>query len=363
VIFHGRFIEPVSLWSRWVDFPPDMNKRETFSPLVRCPNPNHQTQKRHFQVNLVKPLVHCFAGCGISGTYEHAVATILDLRRKDGELDERAARAAILRGSRVASAREAAPRSELGVGTRKSLTGDELGRDVERLERGEFSYLGRRCVEYLERRGIDQDARQRWRVGWDEQLERVVIPAQDERGTLRFLIRRAIDDRSQPKYLYTKGYPKTSILFGACSIDREQVRSLGLILCEGPLDVIRLHQNGYRSAVAILGTGISKKQARLVDMLRPKRVYLIFDRNAAGVVNVVKAVESLRKQSIFVCRYSTDSEADDPATMSRKEVERSVARALPAAQFMANPKLTSLKRQAKGKRSAKDSQRPARYQR
>jgi hypothetical protein len=75
--FRGHAIDPVSLWSEYVEFPAHMDEDAEFSPLVFCPNPNHlNTGSPAFQINLRKPLVHCFASCGISGSYENAIAMV-----------------------------------------------------------------------------------------------------------------------------------------------------------------------------------------------------------------------------------------------------------------------------------------------
>jgi hypothetical protein len=95
VIYRGRDLDVLSLWSQYVTLPPRIkHPLPTFLDLVECPNPDHHTKKHHFQINAARPLVHCFANCGISGSYEHAISTI---ERCDG----REATKAILRHTRV----------------------------------------------------------------------------------------------------------------------------------------------------------------------------------------------------------------------------------------------------------------------
>jgi DNA primase len=304
---------------------------------VQCPNPTHDTTKHHFQVNTKKPWVHCFAGCGISGTYEHAIAII------EG-VDEREARRIILRASRHALDRAPAPHA--GEGTRKTATDEAVERDKRMVESGEYFFLPKLARGYLADRGIEGHTRGKWKIGWDEEEERLVIPVYDANNRFRFCIRHRVDGVQRGKYLYTDGAIKTSLLFGACYLDLEQVHSIGLILCEGPLDVIRLHQLGFRNAVAILGTGISKAQVRIIDKIGPKRIYLFFDRDSAGVANIeMVAFEKKptlkgdklfpspiqRKYPLWVCLYPKDK--GDPAEMTRREVERSIERAITLAKF------------------------------
>jgi len=93
MLYRGRNLDAVSLWSKWVDFSYG-TEQHGFSSLVRCPNPEHHTEKKHFQINLDQPLVHCFANCGISGTYEKAISII------EG-INEREARKLILKSCTV----------------------------------------------------------------------------------------------------------------------------------------------------------------------------------------------------------------------------------------------------------------------
>lgn len=272
MIFAGRYIDVLSLWSEYIDTSGVEYPLPMYLPKAVCPNPKHDAHKRHFQVNTKQGLVHCFAQCGISGTYEHAIQVITGCDAKE-------ARKLILKHSRAVVPGDL--RSYGTSGVRKTINHDDaVALDQRKLEGGHFQYLPREAREWLDKRGIDTSARGKWEVGWDEDASRIVLPAYDDRRVFKFLIRRSIDGRENFKYLYTDGAIKTSILYGACMIDREQLASRGLVLCEGPLDVVRLHQVGVRTAVAILGTGISAKQLRLIDKLGPKRLYLFLDRKS-----------------------------------------------------------------------------------
>jgi hypothetical protein len=325
VIFAGRHIDVVSLWSQYVDLPPNIeHPLPMYLPKVVCPNPKHDTHKRHFQVNAKQGLVHCFAHCGISGNFEHAIQVITGCTAKE-------ARKAILLHSRAATSDDL---KQLGTpGFRKTFNHDDaVAKDQRAQEGGKFTFLPRHARDWLDTRGIEANSRGKWQIGWDEDAERITLPGYDDRNIFRFLIRRRIDGIEHGKYLYTDGAIKTSVLYGACMIDREQLDSTGLVLCEGPLDVVRLHQVGIRTAVAILGTGISAKQLRLIDKLGPKRLYLFFDRDAAGLDNILRCQASVRKVPMFVCRYAAGK--SDPGEMSRELGERAIDRALPLAVFM-----------------------------
>lgn len=299
----------------------------TFSSLLFCPSPQHDNKRSPaFQVNLVKPLCHCFGNCGISGTYEHAVQMILGCT-------EREARKFILGFTRVALQGSVRPAD--GVRRRKSA-GDlqELARDLERFERGEFTFLPKEARAYLDARGLDQAARGRWQIGWDEDgggdrllAERIVIPAFDERGKLRFLIRRAVDGR-QPKYVYSRGSVKSDVLFGLLQVPRDQRM---LVLVEGSVDSIR-RQLGGIPAVGTLGSGLSDRQVRLIYERGPEHVFAMFDKDEAGVKNTLDACEKLSRIPLSICRYP--SGRSDPAELLHAEAERSIERALPRHEFL-----------------------------
>jgi len=335
MIYHGRHIDVVSLWGEFIDIPPGVESPlPTFLPKAVCPNPKHDTHKRHFQVNTKNPLVHCFARCGIQGTYEHAIMVITGC-------DEKEARRRILKHSRVPTSKDIKSHGTSGV--RKVVGHDDaVAVDQRMLDGGAFTYLPREARAWLTKRGIDAPSRGKWQIGWDEDAERIVLPAYDDRGTFRFLIKRRIDGREYQKYLYTDGAIKTSLLYGACFIDREQLQSFGLILCEGPLDVVRLHQLGFTTAVAILGSGLSAKQVRLIDKLSPKRVYLFFDRDAAGVENILDCQAKLRTVPLRVCRYRNGK--SDPGEMTSAVAERIFERALPMPVFIRKARNAGLTR-------------------
>jgi DNA primase len=314
--YRGREIDPLELWSRYVEFPPGMDEQGPFLPKVVCPNPEHDTLKSHFQVNISQPTVHCFARCGISGSYEHAISII------EG-CDEREARRIILRESVRPGLR-----AVVGAVSAPTVAAPAV-RDL-----AYDRFLPQAGLEYLSGRGITEKSVSTWELGWDSEELRIVIPALDENRHIRFLIKRATKPRDEPKYLYTEGVPKSSLLFGACNLDMGMVSSLGLILTEGSLDVIRLHQLGLRNAVAILGTGISKAQRNIVARMRPSRIYFMFDKDLAGITNIEIAARMLRKYPCFVCRYPKG--VSDPGEISHEAAERSIKRAIPIVKFMSD---------------------------
>lgn len=328
MIFHGRPIDPVAVWSEFTDIPESRRNDSPFIHGLHCPNPEHSNSRMPgpFQINVIQPTVHCFAECGISGTYERAIAIVKGLTNARGEPNAYAGRKIILR----LAAGHRAPHDRLGENGKRSMGKRRAATAISDLEYETF--IPAFGTEYLDKRGIDGSSIGKWELGWDSDRKRIVIPAKDERGILRFLIRRAVRDRDRPKYLYTDGSEKTSLLFGACILDRELVRSQGLILVEGSLDVIRMHQNGATNTAGQLGSKLSERQRDIVSHFRPPRIYFFFDKNIAGVRATRAAAELLRSYPQYVCLYPKG--CDDPAELSRKEVEKAIQKAVPKAQFM-----------------------------
>lgn len=335
MIYLGRELDVLALWeSLGVELASNLSHPLPSNlPLVKCPNPAHDTFKSHFSISTRSPVVRCFAECGITGHVEHAVSVVLGLYDGRSEREARKeARRYILKGYTSTAITTDVVSAYAGLGNRKAINADDpVARDERALRGGTFQFLPQEVRDYLDQRGISQPSRGKWQLGWDEDLERLVIPAYDERNVFRFLIKRSLKSRKRPKYLYTDGAIKTNILFGACFLDVDRVRSDGLVLCEGSLDVIRLHQLGVAHAAAILGSGLSRRQVRLIDKLGPRRVFTFFDRDQAGAANTMDAKFKLAKVPLFVVLYP--KHRDDPAEMTAKEVERSLRRAVPIHEF------------------------------
>lgn len=114
-------------------------------------------------------------------------------------------------------------------------------------------------------------------------FNRVMFPIRDRRGRIVSFGGRTLGD-GKPKYLNgpeTSLFQKRRTLF-ALDLAREGVRDgAELLVVEGYLDVIALHQAGFRGAVAPLGTAVTEEQLETLWRLSPMPV-LCFDGDAAG---------------------------------------------------------------------------------
>lgn len=145
---------------------------------------------------------------------------------------------------------------------------------------------------------------------------RVIIPIIDVRGNVVAFGGRVLDD-SKPKYLNTSDTPvfkKTHQLFALNFAKASKDRRL--ILCEGYMDVIAMHQAGFTNAVAALGTALTTDNARLIARYADE-VILIFDADAAGQKATARSIGILRETGIDI-RVVTIPDGKDPDEFIRR---------------------------------------------
>lgn len=145
---------------------------------------------------------------------------------------------------------------------------------------------------------------------------RVIIPIIDIRGNVIAFGGRVLDD-SKPKYLNTSdtlAFKKTNNLFALNFAKSAGGRQL--ILCEGYMDVIALHQAGFTNAVAALGTSFTADHARLIARYADE-VVLIFDADSAGQKGTQRAIGLLRTTGVDI-RVVTIPDGKDPDEFIKK---------------------------------------------
>ncbi len=145
---------------------------------------------------------------------------------------------------------------------------------------------------------------------YDRFRGRVIFPIIDVRGNVTGFSGRAVGDNG-PKYLNTaetlvfeKGRGLFALNFA------KNAGSQRLLLAEGPMDVIALHQAGFNFAVATQGTALTQQQAQLMTHYA-KEVLLCYDADAAGQKASERAIPILRNAGLKV-RVITIPEGKDP---------------------------------------------------
>ena len=145
---------------------------------------------------------------------------------------------------------------------------------------------------------------------YDRFRNRLMFPIIDVRGNVIGFGGRVLDD-STPKYLNTSEtliFNKRKNLFG---LNFAKKTKLGyLILVEGNVDVVTLHQYGFDNAVASLGTSLTEEHATLLSRYT-EQVVLTYDADEAGQRAAKRAIPMLEKVGIQV-KVLRMKDAKDP---------------------------------------------------
>lgn len=132
------------------------------------------------------------------------------------------------------------------------------------------------------------------RGGHDKFWNRAMFPIMDVHNKVIGFGGRVMGD-GEPKYLNspeTKIFDKSRNLY-ALNFAR-QTKKPQMLLCEGYMDVIALHQAGFDNAVASLGTAFTSGHASLLKRYT-KEVYLTFDSDGAGIKAALRAIPILKE--------------------------------------------------------------------
>lgn len=128
---------------------------------------------------------------------------------------------------------------------------------------------------------------------YDKFWNRVIFPIMDVNGRVIGFGGRVMGD-GKPKYLNspeTKVFDKSRNLYGL-NIARTS-RKKNLLVCEGYMDVISLHQAGFINAVASLGTALTTQHASLLKRYT-EEVVLTYDSDEAGMKAALRAIPILK---------------------------------------------------------------------
>lgn len=134
---------------------------------------------------------------------------------------------------------------------------------------------------------------------YDKFRNRLIFPVIDVRGDVVAFGGRVLD-KSDPKYVNTQEtviYSKRRNLYGI-NLAKKSKRP-NIILCEGNIDVITLHQAGFDNAVASMGTALTTEQTRLLSRYT-KELILCYDNDTAGQLATQKAIALLENSEFSV---------------------------------------------------------------
>ena len=164
---------------------------------------------------------------------------------------------------------------------------------------------------------------------YDKFRNRLMFPVIDVRGDVVAFGGRVLD-KSEPKYMNTSEtavYSKRRVLYGL-NLAKKTKRP-NIILCEGNIDVITLHQAGFDNAVASMGTALTQEQIHLLSRYT-KELVLCYDNDNAGKAATEKAIELLRNTEFSVRVLQIPNRMEDGQPV-KQDVDDFIKRYGPAA--------------------------------
>ena len=295
-----------------------------------CPFHNEKTPS--FSVSPDKQIYHCF-GCGKGGGVVSFIMSIENLSFPD-------------------AVRFLAEKN--GMTVPEESTDQEIPRQRKRMlelnrEAARWFYAclngpgGAKAAAYLDKRGITRKTANRFGLGaapegWDNLLramrekgftqdellaaglvtagqrrkesgtrsvydkfrDRLIFPVIDIRGEVLGFSGRALNDDQEPKYLNspeTLVFSKRRTLFGM-NLAKNSKRG-SILLVEGNIDVVTLHQAGFDNAVASMGTSLTTEQTRLISRYA-KEIVICYDNDPAGKKATERALDLLKNSEFSV---------------------------------------------------------------
>ena len=175
-----------------------------------------------------------------------------------------------------------------------------MRRSDETIEKTDYAET---WVRYLKDKGYDDDLLKEsglftYERGINDKFwNRVMFPIMDINNKVIGFGGRVMGD-AKPKYLNspeTKLFDKSRNLYGL-NIART-ARKNNLIICEGYMDVISMHQAGFNQAVASLGTALTPGQARLMKRYTDQ-VLITYDSDEAGTKAAMRAIPILKEAGL-----------------------------------------------------------------
>ncbi len=288
--------------------------------------PFHNDHSPSMSVNQPRQMYRCFS-CGAGGdvfkfvmdyenlTFPEAIKVLADragielpernFSREDREQEDLKSR--ILEINKVAASYYyyllRKPEGKLGL---DYLLGRQLS--METLQKFGLGYSGKTGHElyrYLKSKGYSDallkesglmQADEK-RGMYDKFWNRVMFPIMDSRGKVIGFGGRVMGE-GKPKYLNspeTKVFDKSRNLYGL-HLARTS-RKPNIILCEGYMDVIAMHQAGFNQAVASLGTAFTQQQSTILKRYTDE-VLLTYDSDEAGIKAAMRAIPILKDAGI-----------------------------------------------------------------
>lgn len=336
-------------------------KKKGSSYFGNCPFHNEKTPS--FSVSRDKQMYYCF-GCGAGGNIftflmEYENYTFVEA------LEYLAQRSGV-----------ELPKQELTGKEKEEMDQKTLLRGMNKAAAGYFYFLlrnkrGERGMDYLKGRGLSEETMKKFGLGfadiyrdglyqylkskgykdsqmkdsglvtieergaYDKFFNRVIFPIVDVNNRVIGFGGRVMGD-GQPKYLNSKEtllFDKSRNLYGL-NFARSS-RKPYLIICEGYLDVISMHQAGFTNTVASLGTAFTSAHGLLLKRYTSE-VILSYDSDEAGQKAALRAIPILKEAGLTV-RVLNLAPYKDPdefiKNLGASELEKRISEAVPSLMF------------------------------
>jgi len=290
--------------------------------------PFHNEKSPSFSVSESKQMYHCF-GCGVGGNvftfimeYENYsfvealkyLAERVGVKLPEQEYSEDAKRQADIKGKMFEINKEAAKyffyqlKSPRGQDAYQYLTNRELKEEtIKQFGLGYSNKYNDDLYKYLKNLGYEDGFLKQsglvtideQRGGFDKFWNRVMFPIMDVNHRVIGFGGRVMGEGT-PKYLNspeTLIFEKSRNLYGL-NFARAS-RSTNILICEGYMDVIALHQAGFVNSVASLGTAFTGLQANLLKRYT-NEVLLTYDSDDAGTKAALRAIPILKEVGLTV---------------------------------------------------------------
>ena len=282
--------------------------------------PFHNEKSPSFSVSPDKQIFHCF-GCGVGGNVIGFISKIEGIGYKEA-IEVLAEKANIV-----------LPTNNRFEDNKK----EELKAKVYKVNTFAAEYYNKRLYqsqskiaqEYIKKRKLNNETLESFKIGFSERFDelykelikqgfkeeeilesglvnknekgmyidryrnRLMIPIFDERNRVIAFGGRVLDD-SKPKYINSPEnivYSKGRHLFGLNVAKKHNIKKL--LIVEGYMDVISLHQRGITNVVAALGTALTTQQGWLLRK-NTQQVILGFDSDGAGQTAIIRAMEVMQ---------------------------------------------------------------------
>ncbi|MCR5154906.1 MAG: DNA primase [Lachnospiraceae bacterium] len=291
--------------------------------------PFHNEKSGSFSVHQGRQMFHCF-GCGEGGnvfsfimkyenmTFPEAVKYLADragIKLPEAKMTEEQKRNADIRSGILEVNKAAAVFFHKQLKTQNGQLAykyfkEKRGLSDETIVKYGLGYSGRGrgvLYQYLKEKGFkDKVLKETGLFTYNDNgsvndifFNRAMFPIMDLQNKVIGFGGRVMGD-GEPKYLNspeTKVFDKGRNLFGLnyAKLDRRPY----MLICEGYMDVISMHQAGFTNTVASLGTALTGMQAHLLARYT-KDVYLTYDSDGAGIKAALRAIPIFRDEGVAI---------------------------------------------------------------